>query len=99
MIEPYRENGQGLVEYALILLAVALVVVMAVSLTGNSLGQSFQDLACRISEDSCRMIRFTFDDSDLTGWMAAKYRSGKDAEFFTKDGRLYGENEIGRAHV
>jgi len=37
-----REEGQGLVEYALILLLIALVVIGALMLTGTTLNETYE---------------------------------------------------------
>ena len=37
-----REEGQGLVEYALILLLIALVVIGALTLTGTTLNETYE---------------------------------------------------------
>ena len=39
-----REEGQGLVEYALILVLVALVVIVILTLLGPQIGQVFSDI-------------------------------------------------------
>jgi pilus assembly protein Flp/PilA len=39
-----REDGQGLVEYALILVLVALVVIVILTLLGPQIGQVFSDI-------------------------------------------------------
>ena len=39
-----REEGQGLVEYALILVLIAIVVIAALSLTGTSITEIFNDI-------------------------------------------------------
>ena len=39
-----REEGQGLVEYALILLLIALVVIGALTLAGETLNQTYLDI-------------------------------------------------------
>jgi pilus assembly protein Flp/PilA len=41
-------EGQGLVEYALIILVVALVVIAAVALFGNSLSETFDTISCGV---------------------------------------------------
>ena len=40
-----REEGQGLVEYMLIILLVAIVVIVALELTGPIVGQMFSNIA------------------------------------------------------
>jgi len=39
-----REEGQGLVEYALILVLVAVVVIVILALLGPQIGQIFSDI-------------------------------------------------------
>jgi pilus assembly protein Flp/PilA len=39
-----RQRGQGLVEYALILVLVAVVVVVVLSLMGRQIGNAFQNV-------------------------------------------------------
>lgn len=41
---PKNERGQGLVEYALILVLVALVVIVVLALLGPAVGNIFSDL-------------------------------------------------------
>jgi pilus assembly protein Flp/PilA len=43
-----REEGQGLVEYALILVLVAVVVLAILTLLGPSIGNVFSDIIRRI---------------------------------------------------
>jgi pilus assembly protein Flp/PilA len=40
-----REEGQGLVEYALILVLIAIVVIAALSLTGESITSIFNNIS------------------------------------------------------
>lgn len=39
-----KEKGQGLVEYALILVLVAIVVIVVLALLGPAIGQIFSDI-------------------------------------------------------
>ncbi len=39
-----KEKGQGLVEYALILVLVAIVVIVVLALLGPAIGQVFSDI-------------------------------------------------------
>jgi len=41
---PTRQEGQGLVEYALILVLVAIVVIGVLSLMGGQINNAFQDV-------------------------------------------------------
>ena len=43
-----REEGQGLVEYALILVLVAIVVIAILTLLGPTIGNVFSDIITRI---------------------------------------------------
>lgn len=45
-----NEKGQGLVEYALILVLIALVVIVAVSLFGQGLNNTFETITNRVGE-------------------------------------------------
>jgi pilus assembly protein Flp/PilA len=44
MLFLHREDGQGLVEYALILVLIAVVVIAILSLVGPEVGQVFSDI-------------------------------------------------------
>ncbi len=41
-----RERGQGLVEYALILVLVAVVVIAVIAVLGPSVGQVYEQIVC-----------------------------------------------------
>lgn len=41
----YSERGQGLVEYALILILIAIVVIIAVTALGSTTGSMFSDVS------------------------------------------------------
>jgi pilus assembly protein Flp/PilA len=43
-----REEGQGLVEYALILVLVAIVVIAILTLLGPTIGNTFSDIVQRL---------------------------------------------------
>ncbi|MGF1506106.1 MAG: Flp family type IVb pilin [Chloroflexi bacterium] len=43
-----REEGQGLVEYALILVLVAVVVIVILALLGPAIGDAFSDIVDQI---------------------------------------------------
>lgn len=43
-----KEKGQGLVEYALILVLVAIVVIVILALLGPAIGQVFSDILAAI---------------------------------------------------
>ena len=44
-----REEGQGLVEYALILVLIAIVVIAALELLGTSVGDIFTDITANLN--------------------------------------------------
>lgn len=44
MIKPKDEQGQGLVEYALIMILVAIVVLIALALFGPAVGQLYSNI-------------------------------------------------------
>jgi Flp pilus assembly pilin Flp len=47
----HKETGQGLVEYALLLMLVATVVVAALALVGSNTGNVFSNIACSLHQD------------------------------------------------
>jgi len=44
LYRPHNEEGQGLVEYALILVLVAVVVIVALTVLGPTIGQIFSNI-------------------------------------------------------
>ncbi|MCJ7700875.1 MAG: Flp family type IVb pilin [Anaerolineales bacterium] len=48
MLYAPKEKGQGLVEYALILVLVAVVVIVILSLLGPAIGSVFSDILAQI---------------------------------------------------
>lgn len=50
MLFNFQEKGQGLVEYALIILLIALVVILAVSLFGTSVGNTYSTITNNIGK-------------------------------------------------
>ena len=44
-----REEGQGLVEYALILVLIAIVVIVALTATGNSISNIFNKITTNLA--------------------------------------------------
>lgn len=44
LFAPSKQSGQGLVEYALILVLVALVVILALTMFGGSLGVTYSNV-------------------------------------------------------
>ena len=51
MIYEPREEGQGLVEYALILVLVAVVVIVILTLLGPAIGNIFSNIAAALGAD------------------------------------------------
>jgi pilus assembly protein Flp/PilA len=45
MLFPLREEGQGLVEYAMILIFIAIALIIALTLTGNAISNLFSRVA------------------------------------------------------
>ena len=52
MLFALEESGQGLVEYALILVLIAIVVLVAVQLFGTTLNNTFEMINNRLAEIS-----------------------------------------------
>lgn len=50
MLFALKEKGQGLVEYALILVLIALAIIVAVNLFGTTLNTTFEMIVSRINE-------------------------------------------------
>lgn len=48
MLSAPRESGQGLVEYALIIVLVAIIVLVILAVLGPAIGNIFSDLIPRI---------------------------------------------------
>lgn len=51
-VRHHTESGQGLVEYALLLMLVSVIVVAALALVGNSTGNLFSNVACNLNRDT-----------------------------------------------
>jgi pilus assembly protein Flp/PilA len=60
----YSEGGQGLVEYALILVLVALVVIVVLSLLGPSIGNVFSQLVDELDGLGNDVVLITTADYD-----------------------------------
>lgn len=60
------ENGQGLVEYALIFVGVSLVIILILSLMGTSVGQVYCQAVQGLGGAGCG-CSFTFNDGDDLG--------------------------------
>ncbi|MBN2471922.1 MAG: pilus assembly protein [Anaerolineae bacterium] len=52
MVARLREEGQGLVEYALILVLVAVVVIVILALLGPAIGNIFSNIVAGMGEVS-----------------------------------------------
>lgn len=52
IFRPHNEKGQGLVEYALILVLVAVVVIVILALLGPSIGEIFSDIVDQLNTAS-----------------------------------------------
>jgi Flp pilus assembly pilin Flp len=71
-----RQQGQGLVEYALILLLVAIIVVIAVSLFGETTGMKIGEVSSALGGDA---FDGTYCDSDMSSSEDWQYEGkGKD---------------------
>lgn len=46
-----RESGQGLVEYALVLVLVAIVVIAILALLGPQIGNVFSQITCGLDQN------------------------------------------------
>ncbi len=53
-----REEGQGLVEYALILVLVAIVVIAVLLTLGPQVGKVFSQVVCTLGVESCDVVTF-----------------------------------------
>lgn len=50
--QPFRQEGQGLVEYALILVLVAVVVIVILALLGPAIGNIFSNIVKALNGNS-----------------------------------------------
>jgi pilus assembly protein Flp/PilA len=48
-MEYYLENGQGLIEYTLILVLLVIVVIIALGILGPSIGGAFSNISTELS--------------------------------------------------
>ena len=87
------ESGQGLVEYALIFVGVALVVIIILSIAGTSLGDVYCQIIGGLGSQSCggelsdsgSKCDSSFDDpSDLENWAG----TGKDDYLTIENGKV-----------
>lgn len=49
MYRPFNDFGQGLVEYALLLVLVAVVVIAILILLGPTIGNAFSTITCNLA--------------------------------------------------
>ena len=72
---PQKEDGQGLVEYALILVLVAIVVIAILLLLGPVVGNVFSNITCNLQGGSCTVVSAPGAPSDPYAdyWATAAY--------------------------
>jgi len=58
----FVEAGQGLVEYALILVLVAVVVIAILLILGPQIGQTFNQVVCALGSGGCDVVVITKAD-------------------------------------
>ena len=85
-MKPHAKNnelkGQGLVEYALILLSISLVVILAITLAGESVKATYCRVAEGLGGTGCGCV-FGFDSNEaLKGWSG----DNDDGYFQVEDG-------------
>jgi Flp pilus assembly pilin Flp len=88
-------QGQGLVEYAIIIVLVALVAILGLLLLSDTATQWLMQTACAVggigcgANDDTIAIDFGKDEA-LQGWMVGEF-IGRDREFWVEDGRLHSD--------
>lgn len=89
-----KENGQGLVEYALIAALVGVIVILALSATGTSLKEAFCTVASGLAmEELCSdAVAMREDFADLSDWNISW------GNWEIKDGQLHGSRWGGIFH-
>lgn len=85
------EDGQGLVEYALILVLIALVVIVVLALLGPEIGNVFSRIVDRIGVLDEEGNGDDDDENDVVVITRADYDSGTEVLHFdaTSDGHWY----------
>lgn len=73
-----REKGQGLVEYALILVLVAIVVVVVMALLGPSIGKIFSQVNAALGGEVAQEDEF--DPSQEQDFGSTQWKNGFDTE-------------------
>ncbi len=90
-----KESGQGLVEYALIMVLVSLVAVGSMSAMGISVRDVYQDIADAFNGnkavDALRNFYTNTFDEDLSGWTTDKWKGYFGGRWRTQDGKLVGD--------
>lgn len=82
-LKPEHSQGQGLVEYVLILVGVILVVILAITLTGETVKSTYCRVAEGLGGGGCGCV-FGFDsEDDISQWSG----DNEDDYFHIEDGR------------
>jgi len=93
--ETKRESGQGLVEYALILVLVSLVVIGSMSAMGISLRDVFQNITDAFNGskavDALQNFYTNTFDEDMSDWTTAKWKKNFGGRWRVQDGKLVGD--------
>jgi Flp pilus assembly pilin Flp len=77
------ESGQGLVEYALIIVSVALVLIFSLSLTGTTLRGAYCKVVKGVGGSGCGCESSFDDPSEIDSWEGGK----KEKYFSIEDGK------------
>lgn len=93
--KPKKQSGQGIVEYALIMVLVSLVTVGSMSAMGVSVRDVYQNVADAFNGNKAvealrNFYTNTFDE-DLSGWNTAKWGWYFGGRWRTQDGKLVGD--------
>ena len=104
----HSRQGQGLVEYALILVGVVVVVILALTLSGETIKSTYCTVAEGLGGESCGCV-FSFDsNAELANWegsnddgyfqveegLACMTANGKSRTFMNSCSQDYGSNDI-----
>jgi Flp pilus assembly pilin Flp len=94
-----KEHGQGLVEYALILVLVSSIVAVSLHLTGTSIREIFTRALCEIQgEEDCQAQVFLEEEFseetefDFSSWETGLWRK-KNNEWWLEDGKLVSDKD------
>ena len=98
-----RESGQGLVEYALILVLVSLVVIGSMSAMGINLRDVFQNIIGAVNGspgnqdnpivDALRNFYTNTFDEDMSDWTTAEWKKFFGGRWRVQDGKLVGDRD------